>query len=115
MFQKSNWMERLEDILMGFTLALPVVYLWELIHNNPHATNYGSCWWLLWFITGSVLIRRRRLRQKSASMVLSEDQRAPVVYLRSFQDDQTTSRPLQENSSPVFYTEEEYLMNVLND
>jgi hypothetical protein len=57
----------------------------------------------------------RKLTQKPASKVLAEDTRPPVLYLRSFKDDHITSTPVREADVPMVFTEEEYLVDVLND
>ena len=115
MFRNPKLRQRLDEILIGFSFALLLNSIWSSFDNNPNSVNYNSCWWLLCLMIGSLLMRRRRSIHKAASKILSEDKRPPVIYLRSFKDDQITSRAIQESESPVMFTEEEYLMDVLND
>lgn len=115
MLRKSNSREWFESAFLGFLLAFSMISLWNAIDNDPQSENYIGCWGVLSLMIGSVLVRRRRLSQKLADKVLSEDTRRPVVYLRSFKDDQITSRAIGDPGFPVFYTEEENLMSSLKD
>jgi len=107
---------RLYEISMGLLMAVGVMTIRGLVNNRENTfSNYSGLWFLLSFIIGWIVVWGRRRKLKPASKVLSEDQRPPVLYLRSFQDDTITSRPLRESTSPVPFTEEEYLVAVLND
>jgi hypothetical protein len=116
MVQKSKVRQRVFDIWAGFLFALAIISIWNLVNHkdNPVSHLYG-CWFLLSSVIAFVLMRRRKFRQRPASKILSEDKRPPVVYLRSFKDDKITSRAIRQTSWPVFYTEEEYLVDVLHD
>jgi len=101
---------------MGLVMAVGVMTIQGLVNNKDNTfSNYSGLCFFSSFLIGSILIWRRRLLLKAASKVLSEDQRPPVLYLRSFQDDDITSRPLRESALPFSFTEEEYLVEVLND
>ena len=107
---------RLYEISMGLIMAVGVMIIWGLVNNKENSfSNYSGLWFFFCFIIGSAFMWGRRFLLKPASKVLSEDQRPPVLYLRSFKDDDITSRPIRESALPVSFTEEEYLVDVLND
>jgi hypothetical protein len=107
---------RAYEISMGLVMAVGVMTIRGLVNNKENTfSNYSGLWFFFSFIIGSILIWRRRLLLKSASKALSEDQRPPILYLRSFQDDDITSRPIRESALPFSFTEEEYLVEMLND
>jgi hypothetical protein len=100
-------------------LALIIITIWDWVSNkdNPffRLLNY---WKILCFVIGYGLIWGRKFFKKPANKVLSEDKRLPVVYLRSFKDDGKAAAPIVDPyfpASPVFFTEEEYLVDALND
>ena len=104
---------RLYEISAGLMLALLVVTIWGWITHQDNSIS--SLWLFFSFVTGVTLMWVRKLRQKPADKVLSEDKRPPVLYLRSFKDDAITSSLIDGSASPISFTEEEYLVDVLND
>ena len=116
MVKKLKLHQWLNDILVGFWMAVAVLTIWGWVHHQSDTFAYfSSLWSLLCLFIGSGLMWGRKFLQKSASKVLLEDKRPPVIYLRSFKDDKVTSHPISESGMPLFYTEEEYLVDVLNE
>lgn len=119
MRQKSKINQWLHDMLAGFILALAIITIWDLwdwVSNKDHLfSGLSGLWTTLCFVIGYGLMWGRKFFQKPANKVLSEDKRPPVVYLRSFKDDKKASTPIRQLDWPVFFTEEEYLVDVLND
>jgi hypothetical protein len=107
---------RLFEISTGLLMAVGVMTIRGLVNSKENTfSNYSGLWFFFYFIISSILIWGRRLKLKPAGKVLSEDQRPSVLYLRSFKDDKITSRLLRESTPLVPFTEEEYLVAVLND
>jgi hypothetical protein len=107
---------RFYEISMGLLLAVGVMTIRGLVNSKENTfSDYSGLWFLFSFIISSIFIWGRRLKLKPAGKVLSEDQRPPVLYLRSFKDDKITSRLLRESTPLVPFTEEEYLVAVLNE
>jgi hypothetical protein len=106
----------LSDIWIAFLLALIIIKIWGWVGNkdNPFSRLFGV-WWLLSYMIGYGLLWGRKFFQKPANKVLSEDKRPPVIYLRSFKDDEKAAAPIVAQYMPVFFTEEEYLVDALND
>lgn len=94
-------------------LAVLVITIWGWITNQDN--SFSSLWWFFSLVIGLTLMWARKRRQNPADKVLSEDKRPPVLYLRSFKDDHTTSSLINESGLPLSFTEEEYLVDVLND
>ena len=80
---------------------------------------------MVWLVVGlglslwgmQSLMHRRRFRAKLAHEVVKEDQRAPVIYLRSFKDDEVASRVTFMGGGVRFIsyvTEEEQLAEAMN-
>jgi hypothetical protein len=115
MIRYSKIRQRLHDIFLGFTMALAVLIVWSWISRTNLSYGFSGISFLICSLIGSLLMWGRKLTQKTASKVLAKDQRPPVLYLRSFKDDAITSRPVRERDFPIFFTEEEYLIDVLHD
>lgn len=97
-------------------MAGAALSIWRLVNPNDHSPlNFSGLWFLFCLLVSTALLWGRKLRRRSADPVLSGDQRAPVLYLRSFKDDDITSRPIREPGLPISFTEEEYLVDVLKD
>jgi hypothetical protein len=94
-------------------MAVMVMTLWGWIGSQDN--SFSGLWLFVCFILSSAFMWMRKRRQKPASNVFSEDTRPPVLYLRSFKDDDITSRPIRESALPFSFTEEEHLVDVLND
>jgi hypothetical protein len=104
---------------MAFVLALIIITIWDWvsIKDNPFFRLFNF-WKILCFVIGYGSLWGRKIFKKPANKVLSEDKRPPVVYLRSFKDDEKAATPIMEESQspvPIFFTEEEYLVDALND
>jgi hypothetical protein len=107
--------QRVYEISLGLMIAMTVIAVWRLFNRTEHSLNISGLWSLFCLLLGSGLLWMRKLRARPANHVLSDDQRPPVLYLRSFKDDELTSRPIRETGLPVPFTEEEYLVEVLRD
>jgi hypothetical protein len=104
---------RFYEISLGLSLALTATTIWGWITAKDYW--FSGLWVSFCLVTGFAFMWGRKLMQKSADKVLLEDQRPPVLYLRSFKDDAITSSLIDTSTSPVSFTEEEFLMEVLND
>ena len=108
--------QRFHDISTGILLAVGVLSVWGLV-KGPESSiaNFSGLWLLVCLVIAFGLMWGRKFLQKPAGEVLSEDKRPPVLYLRSFKDDDVTSGLIDGSASPVSYTEEEYLVDILKD
>lgn len=104
--------QRVYEISIGMLMAMAIIAIWRLFHRAENSLNISGLWFLFCFLVSSAIVWMRRLRRRPTDQVLSEDQRPPVLYLRSFKDDEVTSRPIREGL-PISFTEEEYLVDVL--
>jgi len=107
--------QRVYEILMGILMAVAVLSIWRVIKPLENSLNFSGLWFLLCFVVSSALLWTRKLRRRSPDYVLSKDQRSPVLYLRSFKDDDVTSQPMRDPGLPISFTEEEHLVEVLKD
>jgi hypothetical protein len=106
----------LSCIALAWGLAFatfPVVLLWMMRGASPSALFWTAFWgyFALTYKLTEWLSNRYRERQRktliSAQALMSSDPRPPVLYLRSFKDDETTSRLLNLS------TEEQELATVM--
>ena len=106
----------LSDIWMAIVLALIIITIWDWVSNtdNPFSSLIGV-WGFLGYMIGYGALWGRKIFQKPANKVLSEDKRPPIIYLRSFKDDEKAAAPIIAPNIPIFFTEEEYLVDTLND
>ena len=107
--------KRIYEISFGLLMAMGVLTVWRLFHPTESSLNIYGLWSIFGILISSVFLWMRRLRRRSSTRFLSEDRRPPVLYLRSFKDDEITSRPLREPGTLFSFTEEEYLVEVLKD
>lgn len=115
MIRNSRIKQRIFDISLGITMALAIMAIWDWVDGNDSSSNFSGVWSLICLLAGTALMWGRKLTQKPAGKVLAEDTRSPVLYLRSFKDDDITSTPVREADFPIVFTAEEYLVDVLND
>jgi hypothetical protein len=76
---------------------------------------------LIYVFASKLLLRGRRLMASSAEEILARDTRPPVIYMRSFKDDQTAAQMIQPAAIGWAFlfgaieTEEELLAKTLNE
>jgi hypothetical protein len=107
--------QRVYEILIGAWMAVGILSIWRVINPLENSLNISGLWFFFSLAVSYALLWGRKIRRRQAGNVLSSDQRSPVLYLRSFKDDEITSRPIRDTGMPISFTEEEYLVDVLKD
>jgi hypothetical protein len=109
---------RVLAILIAALSALPFLYLVAFTHHRGFNTSeamLAGVAGVTMGVAGYLYRLSKRLHAASAIQTPSRDQRAPVLYLRAFKDDERTSHP--DASAPSllseFTTEEEHLAAAL--
>lgn len=81
-------------LVLGVVAAIAIFAALILVSNGRQNGAYGAVIVLFWFSVGGLACIRhgRRLGAPTAEALLSKDTRAPVLYLRSFEEDRVTSK-----------------------
>ena len=112
---KGSGFSNIEIAIKIFVLWLPAMFLYPLVERL--GSNFEP-------LGAEMLITGKKLGAARASEVLEEDRRPPVLYLRSFKDDETfvrrssfraITKGIKEYLSPSAKSEEQQIARVLDD
>lgn len=93
---KGRWWKVAGTILvvLGVVAAIAIIAAFSIVSNGKQNSIYVAALIGFWFAAGGVACIRRgqRLSAPTAEELLSTDRRAPVLYLRSFEEDRVTAK-----------------------